>query len=67
MRRVRNPDSYVPPKDAARFLRRAAADLEKREPDQWVALHLQSSFASKAEVEYSLTPRPARKGSKTND
>lgn len=58
LRRLRNPDRYLSPKDAAKWLRRIAKEYEGH--DQWVAISLHSSFASKEEVESSLAKSSRR-------
>ncbi len=49
--RIRNPEFYVAPQSAARMLREMANDLDKRDSDAWVSLKINTSFASKAEVD----------------
>lgn len=49
--RIRNPEYYVAPQSAARMLRDMADDLDERDAEAWVSLKINTSFATKADVD----------------
>lgn len=53
-RRIRNPEKFIAPAEAADQLRRLADDIAKRPVGSRVRFYIQFSFATIEELDYSI-------------
>lgn len=58
LRKIRNPERFASPRDAAQSLRRTAAHIEQLA--DWMTLSIKISFATEEEVRESLRAKRAR-------